>query len=835
MREPSFAHKGLGPVGATGRDAPLRRRDVSHAVEFVHEREALGAGGIYLMVGAPQAGGARTLDAVNAALASERTRRHLVRGSLTSGSFERSSRRSDPAMITATREARHLAQELLVKLAVPVPAQGLVTQLIEMSAAAVSVAREEPLWNERTRSDPVTRLLGQAAAERRLVLMVDGLDSANAAWFSQLLDDEWGPDTAADCRAVFVLTLDGPPDPPASETGLPPGLRAATRLTRAGLASWHHLAPIGRDDVAAWLGEATETLITHLWTLGGGSASLTESAWADWANSGSVRANAEGILEFTNDADKLSVRDLRSTALERIRRLVPAEEDGPFDVVLALALGALAGETFTAEVISGVLGLDAPDTLIDFFDARLAEDAGPAALLSEAAHHTVTAPDGSHRHMCRYRFTSTTVWMGLSTRALPPDARASYARALLDATQSLYGAEGERVAGSIAVLAALAGEREAAAHWQRIHEDGPNPELLRWRAHLVLASDHEHWSPSQRAHGVRLLRNAFERLLWNTPAEEIYEYARVAMLLADGAESPRTLAEASRMMGSMCFRAGETETAVRLHRVAFEALTKIGDTRMAATSAIDVDASVEQLERELAPAQRGPLRAERLELLSYAVAFGPSTVGGLALLKRASLAPVPERATLIRRALTMLPTSTEQGVRGRAMGLRVLAEIAIANGELGRARGLLRESHTLLVRLGPSVHLYHTLQRAGVLELAAGEFATATERFAEGRQIAVGLRLRGFAARASSGASLALACGGEHERARMALADAARLADNESERARVAACEGEFVVIAAAADAGRLGPDEAADAGSMQRAVALRYGMLTGSQYEDAS
>jgi hypothetical protein len=299
-------HRGgleIGPAGVPGRDRPLRGSDVDSAVSFVRERESQNRGGVYFLVGSGLAGGARVLDGIDAVLGEDPADRRVARGSLAAGTFQPTRPVKRRSLIDRSEDMAKLVKTFASIFLIPPPVQELIAVLIETSAAALRLVQDETQRVTHTNADPIRPLLAAAAAERPLVVLIYGMDSAYTAWFWQLLSDEWAPDVGTDLRGVLVVALEGPVHPPPSETGLPPGLRAATRLRTAGLAEWRGLEPIAREDVAGWLGPAHGSVISQLWTASGESPDLVECTWADWMRAHAVELDPKGNVRFLPDAD----------------------------------------------------------------------------------------------------------------------------------------------------------------------------------------------------------------------------------------------------------------------------------------------------------------------------------------------------------------------------------------------------------------------------------------------------------------------------------------------------------------------------------------------------
>ena len=721
----------VGPAGVRGRELPLRASDVEAVRRFVHEREGQKQGGVYLLVGDEFAGGARVLDGVFAALQDEPTSRNLIRGSLKGGEFVADPMPDRRSLIDRGEDVAKLIQDLVLRFLIPAPAAGLIYALVESSAAALRVLQDESASWPATAADPVTPILA-SAAEHPLVLLVDGMQPTGADWFWQLLADVWAPDAATDLTVVFVVALDAPCEPPAAETGLPPACRAATRLhhTRPRLAEWHCLAPITRDDVAAWLSPATDSVVDELWTASGESPQLVEATWSEWKHASAVEIGDEGVIRFAPDAD-VRASDLRTMAIKRIRALVPATEDTPFDALLALEVGALQGEIFNADAVAMVLGVANPETVVGFLDERLSPNAGPLAVIEEAGYDTVVTSEAKTRTLRRYRFTSTTLWLGLRTRGLEPPRRRQYAHELAVALESLFASKPGAAAASLAVLLGLSDDRATAARWEAISEKSADPEVIRWRAHLVLGADAKAWTPAQKANGVEILSDAYGTLVWRLPLDESRQYVLVAEQLAEGAESSVADATALGLKSSACARDKDYETAIASGGDAFEAWKTVPDRRNAAVAAFQLASVISAAVEDGRILSRPP---EWFELLEFARTEGDGKTAGMAMLELATVETSGMRQ-LIEEALLVLP-SDRDGLLGRAKAWHLRAAIEIPAGDLEAARRWLIDSDRAVRFADLTELLPPVLHLRGALEMGAAEFEAAITYFAECRHVA---------------------------------------------------------------------------------------------------
>ena len=741
-----------------------------------------------------------------------------MRGSLTSGNFEVLEKAARRSRIDQAEDVAKIIQGVGLGLVVPPPVQPFIAKLIELGAAALRVASDAAPARERDGArDPVTRLLVAAAAERPLVLLIEGMDSQGAAWFSQLLADEWADDVATDVRAFFVLTLDGPQYAPPPASSLPPALAAAARLASNTQASWRSLAPLRLDDVRDWLGPAPESLVHHLWQASGGVPSLIESVWSDWISE-KVVVVTHGEPRFSSDADERSARSARTRAIERLRMRQPLAT-AEVDVVLALKIAALQGEVFTADAIAQVLGFDNRTELVDAFNVLTGSDAAPVPILDEVEHHTIVSPGEGRQHLCRYRFTSSMLWLGLRTRGMAPEQRRKYAGDLVVALQECYGSQTHLVAGCLAVLHALAGDSRSSVAWQRIHEEGEGAELWRWRAHLVLAADHASWNPEQCRDGIDLLFGAFERLMATVAIAELTEYAQVALNLASRTDSLTAEAQSAWMNGVVANRTGDPARAVRYGRIAFEAWKAIPQPRRAGAAAAALAAHLTRLRAESAEQARPRLLAEIMECLEFARDEGDSGIAGNALIQMSLFTSNPVQIRrLLEEALAVLPADGT-GPAGRVRAWDRFAHLELESGQFTRARDLLARAQAEAETHNLTDLLWGELLLRGAVDLAAGDFNSAGDFFRKSHHLASLLGHHGAEYKSLLGLAVAerfMARHGEAARV-LAMAEAVQPAGTD---VQVGALRVALDAIDEARAAGAVGPVVAEDPRSLQRQYA---------------
>ena len=808
-------HPRVGPLGLPDRDHPLRRADVDACLSYVRSCESEKHGGVYFLVGPQFSGGAAVLDAIEVALTADALGRHIVRGSLASGAFESAARLDERSIVDRAEDAAKVIDDFVLRFAVPDPARGLIAALIEGSAAALRLLLDEDPSDAATNLSPLAHVLA-IAAKSPVVVLVDALDSPNSAWFSQLLADEWAPDVATDVRAVFVASLAGPPEPPSSSAGLPPSLRVATQLTNVKLALWRSLGPVQRDDVARWLSPADASVVEELWKAGGESADLVAATWNDWWRVGGVQLDTGGVIHFAPDADALAASSLRSLAVRRIRSLVPESEDTPFDVLLALELGALQGEAFSVDAVVRVLGVADRDVVMDFLDSRLGSGVGAQAVVAQASEDTTVGADGNAAPLARYRFTSASLWLGLRTRGLAADPRRRYAKELATALRTIYKHDARAIAGTLAALLALADETESAARWQDISEEGSDLELLRWRAHLVLGADHASWTTERCEHGVLLLYRAYMALVWRVPFAESEQYARLGIALADRVSSLAVLGAACRMMCTMHAHRAEYDEAIPFGRRAFAAYKSVPDRWMAARVAFELAAVIDSPH----PTGRAGGDPEWLELIRFAQVEGDPTTAAYALVEEAKSTRDPKLfAELIKKALVVAP-SRGDGVIARTRAWHLLAEREIIAGDLEACRGLLIREEAALRSIGASNLLCMCLQRRSVTEIAAGQFSDAVEYARQGLEHASNYRVPNAVGPCWTAIGLAEAFLARGQEALLAFGQARSVTPGGRWLTAVSKLEAAIDRISAANAAGTVGPAYASDPTSIQRELA---------------
>lgn len=700
------------------------RRDVERITSHLHKRElsASDRGGIVLLAGGELDAAAAVLAAVGEALQRDPVARPIVRGALSGGSFVLDEGARGRSALERAADVAAVAKHL-----VPSPLTGLIVSLIETSAAALRLVRDELPDGSRAAligPESSVRLLRRAGERAPVVLLIDATDASGSRWFWEMLRDVWGPALATDVRAYLVIACDMRVG--AAEAGA--GLRAgvADHLEKHCEATSYELLALERADVAAWLGPVRDSLVEQLWDATGGRPVTLLSTWSQWVTAGMIERDTDGVLGFTADADARGALDLHALVVQRIRELAPLNDDAPFDVVDALAIGSLQGQVFDADAVARTLGVDR-DLVVDVFDERLVAAGEDRAVLDEFPHCVVATGDGIHS-LCRYGFRSDALWLGLRTRGLAPAARRERARRLADALEELYGEDaGRLVPADLAVLRALAGETSAAARWDRIVEGESSPETLRWRAQLVLGSDDSDWSAERCADAALLLADVvFE--VTGIGLEETSHYADKAIALADRGNSTRALAAARHAQCSVLCMKRRPGDAVRLGREAISAYEAVPAPADAAAAALTL-------------ARALPV-SDAVAWYKYAARHGNPVTAAAALIGLADCDKDPAGSrTLLLRAQTLLGTGRSSGLF-RAEIWTNLARLEIVTGDPADAIPLLTRAERLSRVLQSEGHLHNVLCTQCAALIAAGEFAGAAGRIREAMDAAANRGLR---------------------------------------------------------------------------------------------
>jgi tetratricopeptide (TPR) repeat protein len=796
----------------------LRSRDVARVVSYIRDRELQEPhrGGVLFVSGSEFDDIDGVLEGIEHALEQQPGSRLILRGALRDGVFVRASAGEHRSAADRADDITTLAKSLL-----PVPAniKEFVFGLIEGSAAAYRLYED---WRSPGSArlsvgpDLTVRLLRAAATERQVLVLADADDASGSVWFWEQLQDAWSPAVATDVRAFFVVAARLAADPDQQVT--PVRTRVARHLIERGAAARHDLRPLERDDVTAWLEPADDSLVSRLREAAGGEAALLGGTLQEWDHAGMLQRASDGVLRFTAAADVRGRDSLHALAVQRIRDLVPLSDTTPCDPVLALALGSLQGEVFDADAVASVLDMDR-DSLVDFLDERLGPDAGARAVVAEAPHATVVRPDGTRR-FCRYRFTSTGLWLGLRTQAIGADARREDARRLAGALEALYGEDQAQlqIASSLAVLRALAGDTEDAARWDRIAEDATTPDTLRWRAHLVIASDHGSWPAERCVSGVELLWRALLALTWQIPSDERRAYADTAATLADRSKSDMALALALYSRCAQLSLDGLFAEAIRPGHESVRAFEAIPDPPRAASAAL-------LLAQAYASAHQVPGAAtEAVAWFKRALRDSGPANSARALLGLAAAEPDPgERRRLLLQARTLVPASGTDALQAEI--LIALARVDVIRGNLTAATDGLRRAGAIVEALDSLPELWQARWYLAGAELASGALEPAARTARTALEVA---RRRGRTDTICSSLLLVAvtetyAC--RDEAAHKALAEYAQLSGMPV-IAAIGPMADLFEAITAdrprgGGGGGGAGPARASDPASLQRIVAL--------------
>jgi tetratricopeptide (TPR) repeat protein len=715
---------------------PLRARDRDAVLAYIDTRMGSGRGGTCFLTGPPDRGGRTVLDAVQEALATRRDEIHVIRGHMVDGAFVPVPVAMDRGGLELAKDATTIASAFVAAFGLPAAVVQLVDKLISASMSARKLAADAARPGAAiANGDPVGALFQAASDDQPLVILIDELDGANAAWGSQLLW-HWGPRTESQWRVVFVATLDGPATAAElSGSTLPPSLGAAVQLHERGYAEWHYLTPLDRQDVRAWLPKVDESVVDHLWTAGGGVPELVEALWQSWLEHGLLEERDAGEIGLVAEADVRAGLGLHELALERLRRLVPQAETNLFDVCSwVLHVGALEGESFTVEAVARSL----PDS-IRVPSNEIAEVLSRYLSVESVGTDALIERRSSDGEPTRYRFMSRALWLALRTHGFGARERKEVAERLAAALVDVYGADSAVVGSALVALNALSGHGETAAAWRLTIEAG-NAEIMRWRAHLVLAANRDSFREGERELAARILVDAFELLFVRVPHEESAAYAATSTELVRDTSDTDLLARAYHHLSIASLNRRELGDAVTSAEHALACFESIADERQAARVALHL-AIVYQtfLTAPLDPETATDVKGRRDMYLEQARRKGDAVCAGLASteLGIARFDDGDELAglALLKEAVRLVPRQSTEAIH-RTMALRYLAKVEIRDGDLGRARALIDEAVAIARDAEDLEKLNTGLHQSACVALGRGEFDEATRMFARCIEIA---------------------------------------------------------------------------------------------------
>ena len=338
----------------------------------------------------------------------------------------------------------------VVSLAEPLrPALALFSLVLTQSRRARQLVAR--LQDQRARVDPgllLPQLLQLAANERPVALVLDC--ATESGWWEELLT-ALARESAGALPILLVIGIEaaGPDDDE------PRGQYSARTLVRRGLARSWPLEPVGRSELAAWIGRAEPPVVEALLERSGGRAGLAVRLWEAWQGAGVIE-QADGSWRLLPGAETDVVAGRVAGSLE------------------LLTVAALEGRDFTAEAVAHALGRSR-DEVVDELDDELVE----AGLIEEVGLITIHEPGGT-RHLWQYRFVSELDRLSLRAMA------GGYSERLAEGLVAAFGAASELIAPTLARLFEAAGNAELAGiFWAqtRLGDD----DVALWRAARLLS------------------------------------------------------------------------------------------------------------------------------------------------------------------------------------------------------------------------------------------------------------------------------------------------------------------------------------------------------------
>lgn len=285
------------------------------------------------------------------------------------------------------------------------PLASLLGQLLNLGRTGAALKSKTP---DRPLAE-LTASLCDTAAKAPLVCVVDRADALVGTWWSPLLD-QLAVRISHGLPLFMFLAVDGGPAPGQHTEDEPDALNAARRLIneRLGLpVQWHAIEPVDAAAVAAFTGPAQPALHEALLDLTEARAGWVASLWEAWREHHIVTRPSE------NDEWRFATQQARVTGRSVAdivdARIAAALGDDPAAVRQAhhvLTAAAIEGETFTADVVAGALGMDAGE-LVDWLDDTVATEKAQGPLVEEAGSLRIPLPSGESATMWRYRFTSS--------------------------------------------------------------------------------------------------------------------------------------------------------------------------------------------------------------------------------------------------------------------------------------------------------------------------------------------------------------------------------------------------------------------------------------------
>ena len=423
----------------------------------------------------------------------------------------------------------------LAKLA-PLAALGLPPGVAALLAQIIATSKDllgfvTGLIGSHDPSEAAARVLPDALRElcrgHRAVCLLDGVDARSELLWNALAG-LLAPRIATDLPVLLVLGLDGPRELAQPRDDEPEHLHLARELTSAhrDAAAWRWLAPLTDEQVRAWTGPATSDVIAWLSELTGGRSGETRLRWQDWQERRLIERQSEGRWRFAGDYDP--ALDIDGLVDGRIRALV----GGYHDIAAAhrvLGCAALEGRQFTAAAVALAIERPVGDVLA-LLDALALDEGRPNGLLMRQAPTRIVAVDGE-RELAVYRFARELDWRVMSHHGLSPGSQRHHAAALVVAFQELYGEQAAVRADTLARLCEMAGESEAARHFERLAGINVASRIVLWRARNALHSRRPS-DPVARDRLARHLVDGAHELDGHGPFAEGLAFARAAQQLA---------------------------------------------------------------------------------------------------------------------------------------------------------------------------------------------------------------------------------------------------------------------------------------------------------------
>ena len=714
----------LSCAAVKGGLANCRAAELADTRGLLSSWQRCNGGGIAFIVGPPAVGRSLFLDQLAHVLQRE-AQYPVVRGGFdgSSGAF-----RGDAESKADTAEdAGKVLTVLLRVLGLPPSVATLLDTVIERSSAAVRLLdRLAATSAEPADTWELTAQLLLAAASSGLILLLDDLDAAGAEWCSELLYF-LAPAVASGERLIVVATGVGPDTPPEPEASRSDFLFVAADVMQSTAASrspsvWVPLRPLTRQDWQLAL-RCSDDVVIHLWDASGGRVGVAQRLVLDWLQRKILVSDSDGFVTFDVDADINAIESLFRRVLQRVRNLTELDTAAETMLVRTLQVGALEGETFTADAAAMALGRDR-DEIIDLLDPELVLGTHrPEGLLYELPHEAVGGPDGQARHLCRYRFAGPGIWLAFRNGGLSAEQRRELAQLLRDALRALYP---EPIADQrirlVTPLADGLGEMPSSPKGKT-----PTLDLLIWRAHMHLTAPRQAWSRPRYLRAARALADACTAGAGIVAIHELRVLADGATQFADASDDlflrGRARAESSRIASSERDR----ERQLKDGDAAMALLESAGNRAYAAAVAVGLGAAhvragdrkegarlLEQAAREGTPSTAAHALTELAAVVGLETSIARTYLSEALLLWGDTEAVRPVKSTTFRRlacielrrgALRRAQRMAEVAVRlagENAIGLAsfyVLCNVQIALGDFEAARLTGMHAVTLSTRI----------------------------------------------------------------------------------------------------------------------------------------